>query len=88
MKGRGQLRNLRRATNLKALIDRPGVAAGFGDQRRDAYVAELHRIARGLASSRSPMLVNLVGTTRVQETGVDNHRPLLPPSPLNNATTT
>jgi hypothetical protein len=37
-----QIGNLRRVTSLQALIYCPGVTAGFTDQRRDAYVPELH----------------------------------------------
>ncbi|KZS68162.1 hypothetical protein LTS72_18335 [Mycobacterium ostraviense] len=32
MKRLRQIRNLRRATNLQTVVDRPGIAAGFGDQ--------------------------------------------------------
>lgn len=41
-----QLSNLKRATGLQALIDRPRVATRFGDQRRDADVAQLHGVVR------------------------------------------
>jgi hypothetical protein len=41
-----QIGNLRRAASLQALVDRPGIAAGFADQRWDAYVPELHRTTR------------------------------------------
>jgi len=47
-----QIRNLCWSANLQALIDRPEITAGFGDQRRDAYVAKLHHTARRSASSR------------------------------------
>src|SRR6516165_10532823 len=50
-----QIRNLSRTTSLKALIDRPGITAGLGDQRWDAYVAQLHRTTRGLAAPPSLM---------------------------------
>jgi hypothetical protein len=49
MESLGQVGDLRRAALLEALVDGPGIAAGFADQRRDAYVAELHRTARGFA---------------------------------------
>jgi hypothetical protein len=57
MKRLRQIRNLQRTANLKAFVDRPRVAARFGDQRRDAYVAELHRIARtvGRPERREPV---------------------------------
>jgi hypothetical protein len=55
MKGLRQIRNLRRTSNLQASVDRPRVTAGFGDQLRDAYVAELHRTARVFAALRSSM---------------------------------
>src|ERR1700678_3601441 len=53
-----QIGNLGRATSLQALIDRPRVTAGFRDQRRNAYVAELHRTAHRFAAPRSSMSVN------------------------------
>nr|WP_276807200.1 hypothetical protein [Mycobacterium nebraskense] len=43
MKRRGQTGDLRRVARLQAPIDLPRVAAGEGDQRPDAYIAELHR---------------------------------------------
>jgi hypothetical protein len=58
MKRLRQVGDLRRPTSLEALVDRPRVTGGFGDQRRDAYVPELHRIARSIGASRSSMSLN------------------------------
>jgi hypothetical protein len=64
VKRRRQISNLRRATDLEALIGRPGIAAGLADQRRDAYVPELHRAAsrcsaRRDAPERIPVLTDI-----------------------------
>ncbi|CAM3517922.1 hypothetical protein MYCO108962_23855 [Mycobacterium colombiense] len=46
----GQIGDLQRAAGLQALVDRPRVATGCGDQRRDAEVAELHgTVSRSVA---------------------------------------
>ena len=45
----GQVRDLRGTTRLETLIDRPGITASFGDQRRDAYVAQLNPTANNIA---------------------------------------
>src|ERR1700730_11764134 len=42
VKSRGQSRNLKRATDLQCLVDRPGVPPCRGDQRSFAYVLKLH----------------------------------------------
>src|ERR1700709_2533865 len=46
MKGLGQIRNLGRTASLQALINFPGVTASLRDQKRNAYVTEVHRTAR------------------------------------------
>src|SRR5262249_56286891 len=53
MKRLPQVGDLGWTAGLQALVDRPGITAGFGDQCRDAYVAELHRTGRGFAALRS-----------------------------------
>jgi len=41
VEGFGEAGNLGRATFLEALVDCPGIATGFPNQRRDAYVVQL-----------------------------------------------
>jgi hypothetical protein len=52
MEGFRQIGNLDRAAYLEAFVDRPRVTACRRDQQRDAYVAQLHRTARGLEAVR------------------------------------
>ena len=54
MEGLGQIRNLDWAADLEAFVDRPRITASRGDQQRDAYVVELHRIARSVAALAYP----------------------------------
>ncbi|CFR82279.1 Uncharacterised protein [Mycobacterium tuberculosis] len=59
-----QLGNLGRPTRVQAVLDRPGIAAGLGDQRPDVYVAQLHTTAFNSAALPSSMSVNPVAAWR------------------------
>lgn len=58
VESRRQIRDLRRASGLQSAVDRPRIAAGFGDERRDAYEPEPHRIAGRCAAHRASMRAN------------------------------
>src|SRR5579884_1789067 len=59
-----QTGNLCRTAALQAGVDLPRVAAGVGDQQRDAYVAEVHRTASNFTVLRSSISVNAVAAVR------------------------
>ena len=76
-----QSANLRRATHLQAVVDRPGISADLGNQMRNAYVAQPHRTARKSPWPRNHMSHNEVAPSARPSPLVSEIRTFQWPSP-------